>query len=43
MPGFLKDATKEAIYRLSMTALENAKDIMTILEEEYQKKNMKEI
>ena len=37
MPGFLKDATKEAIYRLSMTALENAKDIMTILEEEYQK------
>lgn len=37
MPRFLKDATKESIYRLSMIALENAKEIMTVLEEEYQK------
>lgn len=37
MPAFLKGATKENIYRLSMAALENARDIMMVLEEEYQK------
>ncbi len=37
MPAFLKGATKENIYHLSMAALENARDIMTVLEEEYQK------
>ena len=37
MPAFLRGATKEAIYYLSMVSLENAKEIMTVLEEEYQK------
>ena len=37
MPAFLKGATKENIYHLSMAALENARDIMMVLEEEYQK------
>jgi len=35
-PGFLKDASKESVYRLSMTCLENAAQIFQVLEEEYQ-------
>ncbi len=37
MPAFLKGASKEAIYHLSMVSLENAEEIMQVLEEEYQK------
>lgn len=37
MPGFIRDASKEAIYDLSMTCLENTKEILQVLEEEYQK------
>lgn len=35
--GFLSDAPREAVYRLSMTCLENARDLLLTLEEEYQK------
>lgn len=35
-PSFLKNAPKTALYDFSMTCLENAKDIMQVLEEEYQ-------
>ncbi|MGN0136940.1 nicotinate-nicotinamide nucleotide adenylyltransferase [Anaerotignum sp.] len=37
MPGFIQDASKEAIYDLSMTCLQNTKEILQILEEEYQR------
>jgi nicotinic acid mononucleotide adenylyltransferase len=37
VPTFIKDASKESIYHLSEVCLENAMDIMTTLEEEYQK------
>ena len=35
-PNFLVDAPKEAIYDFSMVCLENARNILTVLEEEYQ-------
>ncbi|WP_312702074.1 cytidyltransferase [Sedimentibacter sp.] len=35
-PMYLNNATKESIYNLSMTCLENAKRILQVLEEEYQ-------
>ncbi len=34
--GFLTGAPREAVYGLSMTCLENARDLLTVLEEEYQ-------
>lgn len=37
MPGFIQDAPREAIYDLSMTCLQNAKEILQVLEEEYQR------
>ncbi len=37
MPGFLDDAPKEAVYDLSMTCLQNTKEILQVLEEEYQR------
>ena len=37
MPGFIPGAKKEAIYDLSMVCLENAKKILKVLEEEYQR------
>ncbi|WZL72944.1 cytidyltransferase [Clostridiaceae bacterium 35-E11] len=36
-PTFIRDASKKSIYHLSEVCLENAMDIMTTLEEEYQK------
>lgn len=36
MPGFMPGASKESIYDLSMVCLQNAKEILTVLEEEYQ-------
>ena len=38
MPDFLKEASKEAIFALSMVCLQNAKDILEVLEREYQSK-----
>lgn len=35
-PAFLGQAEKETIYQFSLTCLENARDILTVLEEEYQ-------
>ncbi|MFA7660341.1 MAG: cytidyltransferase [Anaerovoracaceae bacterium] len=35
-PAFLKGADKKSIYNLSLTCLENAKEILKVLEEEYQ-------
>lgn len=35
--GFLSDAPREAVYRLSMTCLENARNLLLTLEEEYQR------
>lgn len=35
-PSFLMDASKATIYDFSMTCLENAREIMQVLEEEYQ-------
>ncbi|GAB1475788.1 hypothetical protein MASR2M70_06200 [Bacillota bacterium] len=35
-PAFLTGAPKEAIYKFSLTCLENAREILTALEEEYQ-------
>ncbi|NCC15650.1 MAG: hypothetical protein EOM28_04790 [Clostridia bacterium] len=37
MPGFIEGASKEAIFDLSMACLQNAKDILQVLEEEYQR------
>jgi len=37
MPGFIQDASKEAIYDLSMTCLQNSRDILRTLEMEYQR------
>ncbi len=36
MPGFLRDTSRQEIYDLSMTCLENALDILRVLEAEYQ-------
>lgn len=36
MPGFIRGAAKENIYDLSMVCLQNTKEILTVLEEEYQ-------
>lgn len=36
MPGFIRGASKENIYDLSMVCLQNTKEILTVLEEEYQ-------
>ncbi len=36
MPGFMHGASNDAIYDLSMTCLENSRDILKALEEEYQ-------
>ncbi|QOX63323.1 hypothetical protein FRZ06_08155 [Anoxybacterium hadale] len=35
-PGFLMNASKEALFYFSMTCLENAAQLLTVLEEEYQ-------
>lgn len=35
-PGFLMNASKEALYHFSLTCLENAAQLLTVLEEEYQ-------
>lgn len=35
-PGYLPGASKEAVYRFSKTCLENSRDILMVLEEEYQ-------
>lgn len=37
MPGFIRGAAKETIYDLSMVCLQNARDILQVLEEEYQR------
>lgn len=37
MPGFIRGASKEAVYDLSMACLQNARDILQVLEEEYQR------
>lgn len=37
MPGFIAGASKEAIYDLSMTCLQNSRDILQALEMEYQR------
>ena len=37
MPGFIRGASKEAVYDLSMVCLQNARDILQVLEEEYQR------
>ncbi len=37
-PAFIRGSSNQAIYQLSMTCLENAKEIMEVLEREYQKK-----
>lgn len=37
MPGFLSNATKDAIFDLSMVCLQNARDILRVLEQEYQR------
>lgn len=37
MPGFIQDAPREAIYDLSMICLQNTKEILQVLEEEYQR------
>jgi hypothetical protein len=37
MPGFIQGASKEAIYDLSMTCLQNSRDILQALEMEYQR------
>ncbi|MDD4842819.1 MAG: hypothetical protein PHU31_00590 [Anaerotignum sp.] len=37
MPGFVKGASKEAIYDLSMVCLQNTRDILRALEAEYQR------
>ena len=36
MPGFIHGASNDAIYDLSMVCLENSRDILKVLEEEYQ-------
>lgn len=36
MPGFIRNASKESIYDLSMVCLQNAKEILQVLEQEYQ-------
>lgn len=36
MPTFIGDADRSAVYNLSLTALENARDILKALEEQYQ-------
>ncbi len=36
-PNFLSSTSKEALYEYSLTCLENARDIMVALEQEYQK------
>lgn len=36
MPGFITGSTKEAIFDLSMVCLQNARDILRVLEQEYQ-------
>lgn len=36
MPGFIYGVSNDAIYDLSMTCLENSRDILRVLEEEYQ-------
>lgn len=36
LPGFLKDRSKEAVYNFSKTCLENARDILIALQEEFQ-------
>lgn len=36
MPGFIHGASNDAIYDLSMACLENSRDILKVLEEEYQ-------
>ncbi len=38
-PEFMKSYSKESVYQLSMTAMEGALDILTVLEEEYQSLN----
>jgi len=35
-PNFLKNVPKAALYDFSMTCLENARSILSVLEEEYQ-------
>ncbi len=35
-PAFLKGAHRASVYNLSLTCLENAREILTVLEEEYQ-------
>ncbi len=35
-PTFIRDTTAKAIYHLSMTCLENTRDILEVLEQEYQ-------
>ncbi|MEG1583846.1 MAG: hypothetical protein RR361_02185, partial [Anaerovorax sp.] len=42
-PGFLMDASKEAVYDFSMVCLENAKAIMEIIETEYQQEFEKKL
>lgn len=37
MPGFLSHSTKDAIFDLSMVCLQNARDILQVLEQEYQR------
>jgi len=38
-PDYLKNYTKASVYNLSMTAMENAYELLTVLEEEYQSMN----
>lgn len=38
-PDYLKNYTKESVYNLSMVSMENALELLTVLEEEYQSLN----
>ena len=37
MPGFIRGSSKEAIFDLSMICLQNTRDILQVLEQEYQR------
>ena len=44
LPGFLtKRCSKRAIYEFSMVCLQNARDILKVLEEEYQKEYQRKL
>jgi len=42
-PGFISDASKASVYNLSMVCLENARDLLEVLERVYQEKYGKQL